>query len=72
MYHFPLLYTVLFLLMRAGVWEDDSYRAFLYTVTVSGTMLLSFASYRWFQVAAAALKTHFQVEQRSAWVASAE
>lgn len=73
MYHFPLLYAVLFMLMRAGVPEDDSYRAFLYTVTVSGTLLLSFASYRWFESPLLRLKTRFEVVQRPALrVASVE
>lgn len=61
MYHFVLLYVVLFLLKSAGLPEGDTYNALLYVVTIAGTLILSFVSYRWFESPFLRLKTRFGV-----------
>lgn len=62
MYHFPLLYTVLFLL-RQWPWPEShwSYRLVLYGMTVVGTLALAAVSYRWFEAPFLGWKERFAV-----------
>ena len=61
MYHFPLLYVVLFILRRSGLPEGDTYNALLYGVTVPATLIVSAVSYRWFESPMLKLKARFTV-----------
>jgi peptidoglycan/LPS O-acetylase OafA/YrhL len=46
MFHNPLLYVVLYLLHQSGLSEGAGYNAILFGAVVSGTLILSFLSYR--------------------------
>jgi peptidoglycan/LPS O-acetylase OafA/YrhL len=49
LYHYPLLYCVLFILQKLGLMEDGFYDFMLYSLTIGGTLLLASVSYRWFE-----------------------
>lgn len=59
MYHYPLLYLVLAILRRSEIQEGDLYSAILYGMVVSGTLVLAFISYRWFESPFLRLKDTF-------------
>jgi peptidoglycan/LPS O-acetylase OafA/YrhL len=50
MIHFPLLYTVIFLLLEAGVPEGEMFDLILYTTVIGGTLVLAVLSYNWFEM----------------------
>lgn len=60
MYHFPLLYVVLFLLRNSEIAEgSEPYKAILYGMTIGGTLLLASVSYRWLEQPLLRLKGRF-------------
>ena len=59
MYHYPLLYVVLFARQAAGIPESDGFNALLYVLIIGGTLLLAYASYRWFEAPFLRLKERF-------------
>lgn len=64
LYHYPLLYCVIFTLKKLGVVEDTTYDLILYTATLGGTLLLASISYRWLE------SPFLKFKQRDAVVAS--
>jgi peptidoglycan/LPS O-acetylase OafA/YrhL len=56
MYHFPLLYLVLYALHTLKVPEGESFNAILYGTTLSGTFIAASLSYRFFERPFLALK----------------
>jgi peptidoglycan/LPS O-acetylase OafA/YrhL len=63
MYHYPLLYAVIFTLNAVGIQEGDLYALILYGTTVGGTLLLAAISYRWFELPFLRLKSRFAIIQ---------
>jgi peptidoglycan/LPS O-acetylase OafA/YrhL len=63
MYHYPLLYVVIFILRSLSVQEGDAYSLILYVTTICGTLVLATVSYRWFEMPFLQLKTRFAVIQ---------
>ncbi len=61
MYHYPLLYVVIFALRTFGVQEGDTYSLILYMTTLCGTLGLAGISYRWFEAPFLQLKNRFAI-----------
>jgi len=59
MYHYPLLYVILYTLQRLGWPEDNFYAVILYTATIGGSLTLAAISYRWFETPFLRLKQRF-------------
>jgi peptidoglycan/LPS O-acetylase OafA/YrhL len=59
MYHYPLLYVVLYLRKSAGIPDGETFNAVLYLIIIGGTLLLAYASYRWFEAPFLRLKERF-------------
>lgn len=57
MYHFPLLYLVLYVLHRLKIPEGDSFNLILYSTTIGGTFIVAYLSYRFFERPFLALKS---------------
>jgi peptidoglycan/LPS O-acetylase OafA/YrhL len=56
MFHFPLLYVVLYGMRALGIPEGDATNVLLYAITLGGTFLLAGLSYRFFEKPFLALK----------------
>jgi peptidoglycan/LPS O-acetylase OafA/YrhL len=63
MYHFPLLYLVLFLARKLEIPETHLYNAGLYVVTIGMTLLIATVSYRWYETPFLLLKKRFNTPQ---------
>ena len=63
MYHFPLLYVVIFTLRKMGVPEGGLFDFYLYTITIGGTLFFAYISYRWFETPFLRKKSQFTVIQ---------
>ena len=63
MYHYPLLYVVIFVLHSLRVQEGDAYSIILYVTTICGTLVLAIVSYCWFETPFLQLKNRFAVIQ---------
>jgi peptidoglycan/LPS O-acetylase OafA/YrhL len=63
MYHYLLLYIVIFTLNAVGMQEGHLYSLVLYSVTIGGTLFLAAVSYRWFESPFLQWKTWFAVIQ---------
>lgn len=63
MYHYLLLYAVIFMLNAVGMKEGHLYSLVLYSITIGGTLLLAAVSYRWFESPFLKWKTRFAVVQ---------
>jgi len=63
MYHYPLLYVVIFVLRSLGVQEGGAYSLILYATTICGTLVLATVSYRWFETPFLQLKNRFAIIQ---------
>jgi peptidoglycan/LPS O-acetylase OafA/YrhL len=63
MYHYPILFTVIFSLDKFDVPEGHRYNLILYTITIGITLLVASASYRWFETPFLAFKNRFAIIQ---------
>lgn len=66
MYHYPLLYALLFIRPLTGIPEGDLYNAVLYAGTIGGTLLLAFVSYYSFEAPFLKLKKRFAAQPSAA------
>jgi peptidoglycan/LPS O-acetylase OafA/YrhL len=61
LYHYPLLYLILFTFNKLGVVENELYDFLLYSLTIGGTLLLAAISYRWLELPFLKLKARSAV-----------
>jgi peptidoglycan/LPS O-acetylase OafA/YrhL len=62
MYHFPLLYLLMFIAYRLQIANTPAYVAGLYVSTIGGTILLAIISYRWFETPFLKMKKRFDLD----------